>query len=216
MAENKKGFLMYASYLELFEELDNESCGKLIKTIIRYVNDLNPEPDPDIKGVFILIKQQLKRDLNKWDDIKAKRSIAGKASADSKKQQKATKSTSVESVEQTSTKSTVDVDVDVDVINSNNLSVNWMGLVSQFNEITGKNVRVISDEVKRKIKARLKEGYSKQDIVDAITNCYNDQYHKETNHKYLTLEFISRPAKMEKYATMSTSAKKENIKEDKL
>ncbi|CAB4147789.1 Phage conserved hypothetical protein, C-terminal [uncultured Caudovirales phage] len=82
---------------------------------------------------------------------------------------------------------------------TNNLSVNWDALLSQFNLITGKKIRVIDDKTKRQVNARLKEGYSKQDIVNAITNCFNDDYHKENPH-YLTLEFITRSDKMQKYS----------------
>jgi uncharacterized phage protein (TIGR02220 family) len=87
-----------------------------------------------------------------------------------------------------------------------NLSVNWDGLLSQFNNITGKNFKVICDKTKRQVNARLKEGYSKLDLVNAITNCFNDDYHKE-NPKYLTLEFISRADKMQKYAQEVKKAK---------
>ncbi|CAB4149015.1 Phage conserved hypothetical protein, C-terminal [uncultured Caudovirales phage] len=78
-------------------------------------------------------------------------------------------------------------------------SVNWDALLSQFNSITGKKMRVVCDKTKRQVNARLKEGYSKQDIVNAITNCFNDDYHKQNPH-FLTLEFISRADKMQKYA----------------
>jgi len=44
MAENKKGFLLYADYLEDFSGLNMEERGQLITTILEYVNDLNPEP----------------------------------------------------------------------------------------------------------------------------------------------------------------------------
>ena len=60
-------------------------------------------------------------------------------------------------------------------------------------------MKVVCDKTKRQVNSRLKDGYSKQDIVNAITNCFNDDYHKE-NPKYLTLEFISRADKMQKYA----------------
>jgi uncharacterized phage protein (TIGR02220 family) len=80
-----------------------------------------------------------------------------------------------------------------------NLSVNWDALLSQFNSITGKKMRVVCPKTKKQVTARLKEGYSKQDIVNAITNCFNDDYHKENPH-YLTLEFITRSDKMQKYS----------------
>lgn len=95
-----------------------------------------------------------------------------------------------------------------------NLSVNWDGLKNQFNEITGKKCNVVSDKVKRSIIARLKEGYTKDDIANAIYNCFHDPYHKETGHKYLTLEFISRGDKLEKYSTISKLSKPK--KEEKL
>jgi len=86
-------------------------------------------------------------------------------------------------------------------INSN-LKIDWEKLLFQFNSITGKESKVVNSKTKNAIIARLKEGYEKQDLVNAIQNCFNDPYHKETNHKYLTLEFISRADKMEKYSTI--------------
>ena len=60
------------------------------------------------------LKQQLKRDLSDWENIKVKRSYAGKISAEVKKA-KSTNSTSVESVEHNSTNSTVNDNVNVTV-----------------------------------------------------------------------------------------------------
>lgn len=115
MAENKKSFVLYADYMESIEELSDDEAGKLLKHIFRYVNDLNPVcEDKLVKLTFIPIKNQLKRDLENWEIIKGKRSEAGKASAEAKRlaklqEQTLTDSTSVESVEQNSTNSTVNV-----------------------------------------------------------------------------------------------------------
>jgi len=107
MAENKKSFVLYADLLSTVSELDDDEAGRLLKHILLYVNDKKPETnDKIVKIAFEPIKLQLKRDLEKWEEIKVKRSDAGKASAD-KKKQTPTKSTSVESVESISTKSTV-------------------------------------------------------------------------------------------------------------
>ena len=78
--------------------------------------------------------------------------------------------------------------------------IDWSALLNQFNELVGRSHKLITEKAKRQLLARLKDGYTKQDIWNAIQNCYNDEYHKETNHKYLTLEFISRPDKMERYS----------------
>ena len=90
----------------------------------------------------------------------------------------------------------------INKIYSSQPKVDWEKLLVQFNEITGKKTKVLNSKTKNSIIARLKEGYEKKDLLVAIQNCYKDPYHKETNHKYLTLEFISRPDKMEKYSTM--------------
>jgi len=111
MAENKKSFLFYVDWNETFKALPNEKAGELIKHLLSYVNDEDPQTeDILIKAVFANIKNTLKRDLEKWDVIKGKRSEAGKKSAQvkkDKKKQTPTKSTSVESAQQTPTKSTV-------------------------------------------------------------------------------------------------------------
>ena len=79
MAEEKKGFILYADQKALFEHLPNDKAGELIKFIFSYVNDENPiSEDIIINLAFTPIKQQLKRDLVKFLEIKAKRSESGK------------------------------------------------------------------------------------------------------------------------------------------
>ncbi len=82
--------------------------------------------------------------------------------------------------------------------------INWSVLLDYFNEVTGKKCKVVSDKAKTQFKARLKENFTKDDIANAIQNAFNDNYHKENNHKYLTLEFISRADKLERFSTQKT------------
>lgn len=79
--------------------------------------------------------------------------------------------------------------------------INWSVLLEFFNEVTGKKCKVVPEKAKSQFKARLKENFTKEDIANAIQNAYNDKYHKETNHQYLTLEFISRADKLERFST---------------
>jgi len=70
MAEGKKGFIMYADQQEIFEQLSDVKAGKLIKHILKYINDENPELSDSILNLaFTPIKQQLKRDLKKYENI---------------------------------------------------------------------------------------------------------------------------------------------------
>ncbi|GIZ08347.1 DUF6291 domain-containing protein [Flavobacterium sp. UMI-01] len=120
MAEDKKSFVLYTDLLKVVDHLPDEIAGKLFKIILKYVNDVEVDiEDLLLKIAFEPIRLQLQRNLAKWDVIKEKRSLAGKKSAEIKKQN-ATKSTHVESVEQTATKSTVNVNDNVSV----NVNVN--------------------------------------------------------------------------------------------
>lgn len=79
MAENKKSFILYTDLIHSFEGMTDDEAGKLIKHLLRYVNDLNPEPIDRVTGLlFEPIKQQLKRDLEKWSNERKGRSDAGK------------------------------------------------------------------------------------------------------------------------------------------
>lgn len=124
MAEGKNTVVVYRDWIDKFEELEDDEAGRLIKHFFRYINDLNPEaPDRITKLSFIDIEKSLKRDLIKWDKKVEGRSIAGKASADKRKQEKEaqqnpTNSTNVEFVQQTSTNPT-DSDTVNDTVNVN-------------------------------------------------------------------------------------------------
>ena len=113
--ENKKSFILYADLIKVVEKLPDEIAGKLFKIVLRYVNDIEVCIDDILLEIaFEPIKNQLKRDLKKWENLKEKRSNAGKISAE-KRKQASTNSTHVKSVEQSLTNSTVNDTVNVTV-----------------------------------------------------------------------------------------------------
>lgn len=60
---------MYADQIDLFDELTDEMAGKLIKHVLLYVNDKDPQTDDlFLKIAFAPIKSHLKRDLKKYND----------------------------------------------------------------------------------------------------------------------------------------------------
>jgi hypothetical protein len=92
MAENKKSFVLYADIIHTVSILDDAKAGKLFKHILDYVNDNNPiSDDMFINIAFEPIKQQLKRDLQKWDEIRNKRAVAGSIGGHSKAKRSKTK-----------------------------------------------------------------------------------------------------------------------------
>ena len=68
MAENKKSVLLYCDIIHTVKSLSNEEAGKLFKHYLEYINDLNPVSDRLTELLFEPIKQNLKRDLKKWED----------------------------------------------------------------------------------------------------------------------------------------------------
>jgi len=78
MAKNKKSFVAYCDWQETFNALPDELAGKLIKHLFSYVNDENPETDDVvINATFANIKQALKRDLVKYENIVERNRING-------------------------------------------------------------------------------------------------------------------------------------------
>lgn len=120
MSTSKKSFILYLDQKELFEKLPDETAGKLIKHIFKYVNCENPEADDLIVDVaFASIKQSLKRDLKKWETQTEQRRQAGLKSAEKRANEKQRKSTSVKARSTNSTDS-VNVSVSDSVSDSSN------------------------------------------------------------------------------------------------
>jgi hypothetical protein len=125
MAEDKKGFILYADQKEMFDQLPNEKAGELIKFIFSYVNDDDPETDDLLINLaFTPIKQQFKRDLEKWENKREQRSNAGKASAKKRANEKQRKATTVNEIQQASTNPTVSVNDNVTVNDNVSVTVN--------------------------------------------------------------------------------------------
>lgn len=120
MAENKKSVLIYTNWETTFEKLSDEEAGRLIKHLLRYVNDRNPvAPDRLTEIVFEPLKAVLKQDLKKYESIIEKKKAAGLASAEKRKQIQQV-STPVEKVQHNSTLN--DNDNDNDIKNNINIS----------------------------------------------------------------------------------------------
>mgnify|MGYP003584003955 CR=1 FL=1 len=73
MAKDKKSFLLYCDLIHTVSKMPNDKAGELFKHILLYVNDQNPaNEDLIIQLTFEPIKQSLKRDLQKYENIRAK------------------------------------------------------------------------------------------------------------------------------------------------
>ena len=222
MAAGKKSFVLYSDLLVSIEHLTNEEKGILFNHLLEYVNDKNPIlEDRLLITAWKPIEMQLKRDLRKFEEVRVKRSEAGKKSAEIKAQQNSTNSTSVESVQHRSTNSTDNVNDNVNDNDINNIPQTPKGdsnlydnfepnlerLLQQINYAFGKKYQKISDKVKAKYKVLLKS-HKWVDIKNAINAVKDDKFHIDSGYKYATPEFFSRPDKIDMYGFKSEVEKK--------
>ena len=68
MAEGKKSFMFYCDWIDTFKAQTKDDAYDLLMHLLSYVNDENPVSDNRIvNGIFPIMKNQLKRDLKKWE-----------------------------------------------------------------------------------------------------------------------------------------------------
>ena len=69
--KDKESFVLYRNQKQIFDALNDEQAGRLIKYIFEYVNDEDPViEDPLLNIAFIPIKDSLKKDLKKWIEMR--------------------------------------------------------------------------------------------------------------------------------------------------
>ena len=206
MAKDKKSFILYVDQKDLWNKLPDEIAGKLIKHIYSYVSDENPSSDDLIVEIaFEPIKQQLKRDLKLFEEKRVKRSEAGIAGANKRWQEIANDSKRISSIAKIA--DNVNVNDNVNVIDN----IDYQALLEFVNKSFGRNFKVVGDKIQRSYKARLKDGYKKEDIMNAIKNCKENPYHKENNYQYCTPEFFSRAETLDKYADRTIVTESDSI-----
>lgn len=176
MAENKRSFLLYTDVYHTVKKLTDLQAGQLFKHILSYVNDENPVMDDLIIDlVFEPIKQNLKRDLRKYEEIRDKRSLAGKVSAN-RRQHMLTHVESVEQNEHMSTHSTVNVNVNDNV----NVNVNDKEKKNKYSPF----VSMVESEYSKLVLEYGEDNTKK--FIDKLNN-YKGSTGKKYKSDYLTI-----------------------------
>ena len=220
MAEDKKKVIVYTDWIIQFKDLTDEEAGKLIKHFFNYINDLKPESDRLTELLFNPIKATLKRDLQAWENKQQTNKENGSKGGRPKKniETEINPNNPVGLLEtQNNPQKGVSVNVSVnDNVNNNNIveSIDYDYLLKYVNDSLGRNFKIVNDKVKNKYKSLFKQGYTKSQIKEAIDNVKNNQYHKDSNYTYCTLEFFSRPETIDKYSSVTKVENNEVIQDD--
>ena len=216
MAENKKSFIMYCDWAETFNCLPDDKAGELIKHIFKYVNDEDPQTeDVLINAVFANIKNQLKRDLKKYEEFIERQTRNGQKGGRPKQTQKTHGLSGKPKKPDTDTVTDNDTVTDINNSNSNELPQPdaFDSYIKTWTQATGRTIKSKRSEVaKTAIKhfnARIREGYTLEEITTAINNAASDPHHSESGYKWLTLDFILRPQQLERWREDNREQRKE-------
>jgi hypothetical protein len=90
-------------------------------------------------------------------------------------------------------------------------TIDYQALLDFVNKTFGRKIKTINDKAKRNYRKLLKDGYKKEDIINAMKNCKENQYHKENNYQYCTPEFFSRAETIDKYADRTIVTESDSI-----
>ena len=75
----KKSFILYQDQCEVVSNMEDIEAGRLFKAIYSYENGVAPEfSDRTVEIAFQFFKTHLDRDSKKWEEVREKRSEAGK------------------------------------------------------------------------------------------------------------------------------------------
>jgi hypothetical protein len=165
MAKDKKSFILYCDAIHTVEKLSDTDAGQLLKHLLRYVNDQNPTTDnPLVEIAFEPIKQQLKRDLVKFEDVKVKRSEAGKAGANKRWQDIANANKGIQTI------------ANIAVNDNDNVNVISKDIYRSFAHLYITNADV----------EKLLDKYSINEIDDVLDSIENFKGNKKYTSLYLT------------------------------
>lgn len=200
--EEKQAFNFYRSYYETSLLLDKEDKAEFLEAILNY-QFTGELIEPNSKYALLAFRGQihsLHKQVNGY--IKGKSTYPygnptkgiDKASDKGNHKQVQEKVKEEEKVKEKEEYNTIPAKAEI---------LDFDLLLKYLNSKTGRNFRVVSSKIKDKYKVTLKQGYTKDDIRTAIDNAVKAKNHIENNFQYLTLEFFSRPDKLDMYSDKS-------------
>lgn len=165
-AQDKNSFIMYHDQKEIFEKLNCEEAGKLIKAIFDYETTGNlPELSELLSYIIIPIKQMLDRNRVKYNEIKAARQEAGSIGG---KQRVANQANATFAKQNVANQAKPSVHVNVNDNDNDNVNdkyiLDFESFWSFYPKRIGGNNKIGAF---RNWKSRLKEKYLPTELIDA-------------------------------------------------
>ena len=212
MGKCGESFVLYGDMKHVTDKMTDEQAGKLLKSILTWVHGEKPKfNDFGVEMAFIPIEQHLKRNRKKWQE-RAERSRKNGALGGRGKKKNLENPVGLKEPQKNQDEPEKPVNVNVNV----SVNVDYTNLLSFINKTFSRSFRKINDEVKRKYRARLKEGYTKEDILRAIKNAKSNPGHMETNFLYCTPEYFARAKTLDMFSGTKPQEKKKtygNVKD---
>jgi len=211
MAKDKKSFLLYCDIKHTVNELTDEQAGKLFKHILAYVNDENPQTDDILtKIAFEPIKQSLKRDLQKYESIRAKNkeNALKRWNADASKKIP-NDATASERIRMDTKNADSDSDsVSVSVINNINNESEIIALYDRFlKEIENGEHKIVLERIKMQLKLESLKSLSNQFNTHLLAeNILHISTQKFLAHFKNWLNSMDAKGRLEEYKTIRRGA----------
>ena len=206
----KKSFIFYGNWAAMIAKLPDEVAGKLIKMICRYaINGEVVETEPTVSAIFESIRPMLDMDKDKYqkkvdrmNELNAKRKTKSERSRDD------IVTKSKRNRDEIAGDNVNDND-NVNVLSKDNIKDNVgkpdtfdsdiKTIVDYLNAKTQSNFKAKTEETRKSIRARLKEGYTVEDFKRVIDSKSSDWADSERMREYLRPSTLFRPANFEAY-----------------
>ena len=149
--DNKKSFVMYRSWANLIENLDDLKAGELIKAICAHVNghDVVIE-DKTIQAVYTMIEEKIDEDSEKYSEVVEKRKEAIKKRWTKNTKEQATNTNEYKCIQENSDTVT-DTESDTDTVSSTKIYIGNKEKRKRFTPPTLEEVKSYCQERKNSV-----------------------------------------------------------------
>lgn len=231
MAKEQKGFVVYGDIEESLDELSDEQVAKLFRGMVNY---FNTGKDPKFSGVlklaFIPIRQQMDRDVDKYEKKCQKNKESIQAYWDKVKSEKEntneyerippnTNATNTKTKTSTNTKTETDTITTSSETDASSLP---SFLIGYLNEKAGTNYNV-TKSVSKQIEGLVADGYSPDQMRTVIDRKCDEWLTDEKMRTYLrpsTLfgekfgEYVSAPISMKSERKQDEAKKRSSLEKE--